>query len=137
MGDNKQDAPTALVVHTKISEPIQVDHWVLQFFAGGDLVDEVEGQGNPSVPLMLDFPKQYVVHADIEYSCVVVLCDLAGNCAPQLSEVQLIDLRDKTVRGRQEQRGLVLTLPEIIFDTDSAKVKSHFHETKIQINSEF
>ena len=134
LGDNnKQDAPTALVVHTKISESIQVDHWVLQFFAGEDLVDEVEGQGNPSVPLMLDFPKQYVVHADIEYSCVVVLCDLAGNCATQLSEVQLIDLRDKTVRGRQEQRGLVLTLPEIIFDTDSAKVKSEFHDTLIQI----
>ena len=47
LGDNKQDAPTALVVHTKISAPIQVDHSVLQFFAGEDLLDEVEGQGNP------------------------------------------------------------------------------------------
>ncbi|SVD84821.1 uncharacterized protein METZ01_LOCUS437675, partial [marine metagenome] len=131
---NKPNASTALVVHAKISEPTQVDHWVLQFFAGEDLVDKADGKGNPSSPLILDFQKQHVINLDIEHSCVLILCDLAGNCATQLVKIQLIDLREKVVHGRQEKRGLVLTLPGIIFDTDSAKVKSGFHGTLLQIS---
>ena len=131
---NKQNASTALVVQARISEPTQVDHWVLQFFAGENLVDKVDGKGNPSSPLILDFQKQHVINSDIEHSCVLILCDLAGNCATQLVKIQLIDLREKVVHGRQEQRGFVLTLPGIIFDTDSAKVKSEFHGTLLQIS---
>ena len=130
---NKKNASTALVVQAAISEPTHVDHWVLQFFAGEDLADQVEGKGNPSFPIILDSQKQHAIDSDIEHSCVLTLCDLAGNCATQLVKIQLIDLREKVIHTRQEQRGLVLTLSEIIFDTDSARIKSEFHETLIQI----
>lgn len=131
--ENKKNVSTSLVVQAKISEPTQVDHWVLQFFSGEDLADQVSGKGSPSLPIILDFQKQHVIDSGIEHSCVLIFCDLAGNCATQLVKIQLIDLREKAISSRQEQRGLVLTLPEIIFDTNSAKVKSEFNDTLIQI----
>ena len=129
-----------------------IAHWQITILADGQRVlDQLRGYGSPPNPFLwneqtnslnqlrtkpetgaeIDEPHTSIISAgkDSIYHCVVTLCDLAGNCATQTTPLSVIDLRQ--LSGRQDQRGLVLSLPGIMFDTDSYQIKTGTYDREL------
>ena len=129
-----------------------IAHWQITILADGQRVlDQLRGYGSPPNPFPwneqtnslnqlrtkpetgaeIDEPHTSIISAgkDSIYHCVVTLCDLAGNCATQTTLLSVIDLRQ--LSGRQDQRGLVLSLPGIMFDTDSYQIKTGTYDREL------
>ena len=131
-----------------------IAHWQITILADGQRVlDQQQGYGSPPNPFLwneqtnllnqlmpkpetgagINEPHTAIIPTAKDkgsiYHCVVTLCDLAGNCATETTSLSVIDLRQ--LSGRQDQRGLVLSLPGIMFDTDSYQIKTGTYDGEL------
>ena len=107
-------------------EDTEISHWEVKLVENGKKVlEETSGYGSPSNPFFWKLKMTTLIsesnNNEGAYHYVATLCDLAGNCQTKTIPISVIDLR--TVSSRQEKRGLVISLPCIMFETDSYEIE--------------
>ncbi len=115
------------------SDDSTIAHWQVKLVANGkEILDQISGYASPPNPVFWDQNKTMPMPSGeplVAYHCVATLCDLAGNCQTQTIPISVIDLRQ--VNSRKEKRGVVMSLPGIMFDTDSYHINTETYTKEL------
>ena len=123
-------------VHVRASDLNQITDWELRFLDGtGNAIDRMQGEGEPPNTVVWNNWHKHPLSSDSNsrYRCALTVHDPAGNPATHEATLPLIDLRGKNapnqreaMKGRKGERGIVLTLPGVAFDSNSYKIRSDY-----------
>ena len=124
-------------VHVRASDLNHIEQWELLFFDGaGEVIDERKGKNHPPNTIVWNDWQKYKLRlkSDADYRCALTVYDFGGNRTTQETPLAVVDLRqkDQTTDGsesitvHQEERGIVLTLPGVAFDTNSYEIRSEY-----------
>ena len=126
-------------MHVRASDLNQIEQWELLFFDGaGKVIDQIKGKSHPPNTIVWnDWQKHKLrLKSDSDYRCALTVYDFGGNRTTQETPLTVVDLRqnDQTTDGsesitvHQEERGIVLTLPGVAFDTNSYEIRSEYRQ---------
>jgi outer membrane protein OmpA-like peptidoglycan-associated protein len=125
-------------LHTRASDGTSIAEWQLNFLDNaGDVIDGMRGDGEPPNTIVWNNwqTHQSGIKSGNNYRCVLTVYDLAGNRTTQETSLPVVDLRPKqspstqeaAIDGRREERGIVLTLSGVAFDTNSYEIKREYY----------
>ena len=137
-------------VHTQVSDQNQLATWELRFLdSTSNILDKIRGVGTPPNTLVWSnwHRHQPTDLSNADYRCLMTVHDIAGNRTTEETPLLLIDPSPEqdssdpheVVDIRREERGIVLTLPGVAFNTNSYEVNPEYHheleETAKAINA--
>lgn len=117
-------------LHVRTSDKNAIASWQLSVVDDknrpvGNLAGESEP---PQTILWEDWQKNVdVSQLDGKYLCTLTVEDTAGNQTKENASISVVDLGGK-LTGRREQRGIVLTLPGIAFESNQYNINPEYYD---------
>ncbi len=116
-------------VHIQVEETNALSHWSLTITdaQGNQLADFTGEQGPPQTVIWDNWQENVMSRlAGQKLQCAMRVQDEAGNVASEVADLMVVDLGQ--LGSRREKRGIVMTLPGVAFDTNSAEIKPEFFD---------
>ena len=117
-------------LHVRTSDKNDTARWQLSIMNDkSHSVGNLSGESEPPQTILWDdWQKQMdISQLKGEYSCTLIVEDIAGNQTSKHASISVVDLGGK-LTGRREQRGIVLTLPGIAFESNQYKINPEYYD---------
>lgn len=116
-------------IHVRLSDKNDIVRWTLEISDdSGNVLRKFDGENNPKDEIVWNNWEEKIVVRDEpqQFSCNMTVEDIAGNGTK--ADTTLSALNISQVSGRRNERGVVISLSSITFDTNKYEVKSEYHD---------
>jgi len=117
-------------LHVRTSDKSSIASWQLSVVDDkNQSVGYLSGESEPPQTILWeDWQKKVdVSQLNGKYLCTLTVEDTAGNQTKENASISVVDLGDK-LSGRREQRGIVLTLPGIAFESNQYNINPEYYD---------
>lgn len=116
-------------IHVRASDKNDITRWSLEISDdSGNVLQEFNGENKPKDEIVWDNWEEKIIIEDKpqQFYCSGKVEDIAGNESTADATLSALDINRLT--GRRDERGVVISLPSVTFDTDEYEVKPEYHD---------
>ena len=116
-------------IHVRVSDKNDIAKWALEISDdSGNVLQKFNGENKPTDEIVWNNWEEKIVVKDEpqQFYCKGKVEDIAGN--ESIANATLSALNINKLSGRHDERGIVISLPSVTFDTDEYEVKYECHD---------
>lgn len=116
-------------IHISTSDKNGIAKWAIEISDdSGNVLQEFNGKDKPADMIIWDNWEEKIVIEDEpqQFDCKMTVEDIAGNESVANATLSSVDI--SKVSGRRDERGIVVSLPSVTFDTNKHEVKHESHD---------